>query len=195
MSEQPRPPGSNRFSASHIWTAHMKGLKNRNFRSPQPRGAADLFARVVLYLVPVLLGAAAYLASAKVVAVDGLLAAAGVLAGGLFMAFTQVAAWRDRYTERQADRHASELPQRYSLDETVAHILMATYACLGLLVTVLVSANFADKHGHLVGIGAALVIAVGTYILLLMLIILPKLYTAYAVTHEVDQEMSGLSRH
>lgn len=35
-------------------------------------------------------------------------------------------------------------------------------------------------------------IAVGGYVLLLMLIILPKLYASYAVTHEVDDEMSRL---
>jgi len=131
---------------------------------------------------------------AVVVAVDGLLATAGILAAGLFMAFTQVAAWRDRYTERLELREASELPQRYSLDETVAHILMATYASLGLAVSVLVSANFANKEGALVGLGAALTIALGSYLFLLMLIILPKLYTAYAVTHSVSDDMSGLYR-
>jgi hypothetical protein len=33
----------------------------------------------------------------------------------------------------------------------------------------------------------------GTYLLLLMLIILPKLYASYAVTHRVGKDMSGLS--
>lgn len=35
-------------------------------------------------------------------------------------------------------------PQRNSLDETVAHILMATYGCFTLLLIVLVGGNFAD---------------------------------------------------
>jgi hypothetical protein len=170
----------------------MKGLKNRNFRSTEPRGVVDLFARSVLYGLPIVLGALAFWRDAAVAAVDGLLAASGVLAGGLFMAFTQVAAWRDRYTERLQARENAERPQRYSLDETVAHILMAAYGCFALVVIVLVGANFTDKHGDMVGIPAALAITVGTYVLLLMLIIIPKLYAAYAITHFVDREMSGL---
>lgn len=192
MSEQEQVPRSNRFSARHIWNAHFKGLKNRNFGGTAV-GVADVFARTVLYGAPVALAALAYWQGATIAAVDGLLAAAGVLAGGLFMAFTQVAAWRDRYTERWSRRETSEKPQRYSLDETVAHILMATYGCFALLVMVLVGANFANEDGDLVGVFSALVIAVGAYIVLLMLVILPKLYTAYAVTHELDDEMSGLS--
>jgi hypothetical protein len=192
MGEQEQVPRSNRFSARHIWNAHFKGLKNRNFGGTAA-GVADVFARAVLYGAPVALAALAYWRGATIAAVDGLLVAAGVLAGGLFMAFTQVAAWRDRYTERWSRRETSEKPQRYSLDETVAHILMATYGCFALLVIVLVGANFANDDGDLVGVFSALAIAVGAYIVLLMLIILPKLYTAYAVTHELDDEMSGLS--
>jgi len=169
-------------------------LKNRDFRQTQPKGVADLFARAVLYGLPLILGVVALWRGATVAAVDGLLAAGGILAGALFMAFTQVAAWRDRYTERMAGRQASELPQRYSLDETVAHILMATYACFGLAVVALVGANFANKEDKLTGIWAALTIVDGTYVVLLMLIIIPKLYAGYAVTHEVDREMSGLSQ-
>lgn len=198
MSEQNQTESGvkeNRFSAASIWRAHLKGLRNRNFRKAEPGlGIVDVLARGVLYGLPLGLAVAGYFVGAKVVAVDGLLAAAGILAGALFMAFTQVASWRERYTERQRERYASELPQRYSLDETVAHVLIATYASLALVVVVLVSANYANKAGDLVGVGAALTIALGSYVVLLLLIILPKLYAAYAVTHEVAPEMSGLSR-
>lgn len=192
MSTNHSTPWSNRFSARHIWNAHMKGLRNRRFGAERTQGVPDLLARGLLYGVPVILGALAYWRNATVASVDGLLAAAGVLAGGLFMAFTQVAAWRDRYTERHVERETSERPPRYSLDETVAHILMATYACFALVVVILVGANFTDKHDNIVGLAASLTIAVGSYVLLLMLIIIPKLYAAYAVTQVVDEEMSGL---
>jgi hypothetical protein len=187
-------PKTNRFSAGSIWAAHMKGLQNRDFRAAAPHGVADLLARTVLYGIPVGLGVVSYVLGAKLTGVDGLLAASGILAGGLFMAFTQVAAWRDRYTERMLERHASELPQRYSLDETVAHILMATYGCLLLTVAAVAGSNFADHQERLTGFWAAGVIVLGSYVVLLLGIILPKLYAAYAVTHQVDPEMSGLYR-
>lgn len=188
-----RVPRSNRFSAAHIWNAHQKGLRNRAFTSSMA-SAPDYLARWILYLVPFVLGGVAWYFEATVAAIDGLLAAAGVLAGGLFMGFTQVASWRAQYTERAESHHSSERPQRYSLDETVAHILMATYGCFLLVVVVLVGANFANRAGELTGFFAAATVTVGTYVLLLIAMVLPKLYTAYAVTHDVDDEMSGL-RH
>ncbi|WP_418063179.1 hypothetical protein [Pimelobacter simplex] len=193
MTRNDGAPKSNRFSAAPIWNAHKKGLRNRSFKQAM-KSAPDLLARWTLYGVPVLLGGASWYFGATVAAIDGLLAAAGVLAGGLFMGFTQVAAWRDRYTERTDTHETAEKPQRYSLDETVAHILMATYGCFVLVVVVLVGANFANAKGELTGPFAAATVLVGSYVLLLMAIILPKLYAAYAVTHKVDREMSGLSR-
>lgn len=71
------------------------------------------------------------------------------------MAFTQLSAWRERYTSRQIEREVSAHAQRYSLDEAVDHVLIATNASLGLVVVVLVSANFANNDGELAGVGAA----------------------------------------
>jgi hypothetical protein len=189
-----RPPTSNRFSAFPIWNAHIKGLRNRDFRSQNLNSAADVLALGVLYGLPTSTGVIGYLLGAKVAGADGLLAAAGILAGALFMAFTQVATWRDRYTERQRERHDSELVQRYSLDETVAHILMAAYGCLVLTVLVIAGANFTDAEERMTGVMAAVILAVGSYVLLLLLIIMPRLYSAYAVTHQVPSDLSGLSR-
>jgi hypothetical protein len=195
MTSSSNIPKSNRFSAGYIWNAHRKGLRNRQYNAAgRTPSAPDFFALTLLYGIPLLLGGLAWYFGLTVAAIDGLLAAAGLLAGGLFMGFTQVAAWRDRYTERARAREDSERPQRYSLDETVAHVLMATYGCLLLVVVILVGANFTNDEGDLVGWAAAATIAVGTYIVLLMMIIIPKLYVAYAVTHELDDEMSGLHR-
>lgn len=191
MTTSNKVPRSNRFSAGHIWNAHKKGLRNRSFKAVIV-SAPDLFARWVLYAVPLLLAGVAWFFGATVAAVDGLLAAAGVLAGGLFMGFTQVAAWRDKYTDRADTHDVAERPQRYSLDETVAHILMATYGCFALVVIVVVGANFANDKGELTGVFAAATVLVGSYVLLLLAIVLPKLYGAYAVTHDLDDEMSGL---
>lgn len=188
------PPTSNRFSATSIWLAHVKGLRNRDFESENLNSAADIFALSVLYGLPLTLSVVGYVLGAKITGADGLLAAAGILAGALFMAFTQIAAWRDRYTERQKERHESELVQRYSLDETVAHVLMAAYACLLMTVLVIVGANFTDAEERMTGLAAASVIAVGTYVVLILLIIIPRLYSAYAVTHKVPSDLSGLSR-
>lgn len=194
MTEKKKtPPRSNRFTARYIWRGHLKGLKNRDFHTDTPVGVPDTLSRVVLYALPVIAGVVCFWSDATVAAVDGLLAAAGILASGLFMAFTQVASWRDRYTERLAKRESAERPQRYALDETVPHILMAAYACFVLALVVLVGANFADDQGRLVGVFSALTVVVGVYVLLLMMIIMPKLYGAYIAMHKVDADISGHS--
>jgi hypothetical protein len=185
---------TDRFNPSDIIVAHLKGLRNRRYDRARPLGVADRTARVLLYVLP-LAGAAAMIIWDGVLAgPDGLLAAAGVLTGAFFMGFSQVAGWRERFTERRNAREASEVHQRDSLDEVIAHLLMAIYATAALLVDVVVGLNLADDKGNLTGIPAAIAVAIGMYIILLLLVILPKLYTAYAGINQLDDEVSGLSR-
>jgi len=185
---------TDRFNPTDIVVAHLKGLKNRRYTTVRPVGLADRAARYVLYGLPVVAGVAMVLLGGTVAGPEGILAGIAVLTGALFMAFTQVATWRERFTERRHVREAAEVNQRDSLDEAVAHLLMAMYASLLLVVVLVVGANFTDKDGNLIGAFAGVTAAIGLYIVLLLMIILPKLYTAYASINEVDDEMSGLYR-
>lgn len=184
---------TDRFSPADIFLAHLKGLKNRNYTTARPVGVADISARVALYAIPVAAGVAMYWFDGIIASGDGILAAAGILTGAFFMGFTQVVVWRERFTERRSTHEQSEVHQRDSLDEAIAHILMAMYASMLLIVAVIVSQNLADKDGNLVGVPAAAIVTLGAYVLLIVAIILPKLYTAYASINDLDDEMSGLS--
>lgn len=185
---------TDRFNPTDIVVAHLKGLKNRRYTTARPVGVADRAARFALYGLPIVAGVVTLVLGGTVAGPEGILAGIAVLTGAFFMAFTQVATWRERFTERRHEREAAEVNQRDSLDEAVAHLLMAMYASLLLVVVLVVGTNFADDDGNLVGVFAGLTVAIGFYIVLLMMIILPKLYTAYASINEVDDEMSGLHR-
>ena len=185
---------TDRFTPSRIWNAHIKGLKNRVYTSARPIGRPDKVARIALYALPVVAAVAMVAFDGTVAGGEGILAAAGIFSGAFFMGFTQVATWRERFTERRDQRDQSEVHQRDSLDESVAHLLMAIYASIGLAVVLVVGQNFADEKDRLTGVWAAISAGLGLYLVLLIMIVLPKLYTAYAGINEVDDEMSGLHR-
>ena len=185
---------TDRFTPSRIWNAHIKGLKNRVYTSARPIGTSDRIARAALYGLPLAAAVTMIVGGGTVAGGDGILAAAGIFAGAFFMGFTQVATWRERFTERREGREQSEVHQRDSLDESVAHLLMAIYASIGLAVVLVVGQNFADEKDRLTGAWAAASAGLGLYLVLLVMIVLPKLYTAYAGINKVDDEMSGLHR-
>lgn len=62
-----------------------------------------------------------------------------------------------------------------------------------LTIELLIGSQFLEKDGSLGGVWAAIAVALGTFVVLLVLIVVPKLYTAYVLVNEVDDEMSGLS--
>lgn len=183
-----------RFNPSPIWNAHLKGLMNRKYTTERPVGVPDAAARALLYVAPLVAGVVMFFFDGKVAGTDGLLAAAGIFTGALFMAFTQVASWRQMLSDRRHEREVAEVAQRDSLDEAVAHLLMAMYASVALAVVIVSGRNFADAEGRLTSGWAAATAALGVYTALLLLIVMPKLYSAYVEINEVDDEMSGLSR-
>lgn len=111
------------------------------------------------------------------------------------MAFAQIASWRDRFTARLAEAGELEVHERDSLDEAVAHMLVAVYGTVLFIVTVVIGSNFTNnKAGELDQPAASIAVMLGTYILILLTMVLPKLYKAYATVNQVDDEMSGLDR-
>lgn len=185
---------TDRFNPSDIFLAHLKGLKKRRYDQPRPIGVADTAARVLLYVLPLAACAVVIIFDGTVAGPEGILAAAGIFTGAFFMGFTQVAVWRERFTERRHDRAVAEVHQRDSLDEAIAHLLMAMYGAMLLVVAVSVGMNFGNSDGELQGPWAGISAGLGLYVVLLLALILPKLYTAYAGINAVDDEMSGLVR-
>lgn len=185
---------TDRFSPADIFNGHRKGLRNRRYTTARPSGRPDVIAIALLYGVPVLGVIASYWRHLTIAEPNAMLTAFGILVGALLMAFTQIAAWRDRFTQRLETHRVTEVHQRDSLDEAVAHVLMALYGSIGLFALTVIGMNFLDDKNRLHGGWAAFSIGLGAYVFLLMLLIAPKLYTAYAVVNQVDDEMSGLVR-
>lgn len=184
---------TDRFDPTDIIVAHFKGLKNRRYDRERPIGVPDRAARYLLYVAPLAVGAVVLAKRGHLAGPDGVLAAAGILLAAFLMSFTQIAIWRERLTARRLERAQADVHQRDSLDEATAHLMMAMYACVALTVDVVIGKNFATDKGDLSGVTAAIASALGTYLVLLLLIIIPKLYSAYAQVNELDDEMSGLS--
>ncbi len=190
---------TDRFSPFDVWNAHMKGLKNRDFSQDEPVGTPDYVARVALYGTPLALGALSFVLGLKIADPGGLLEVCGILLGAFLVGFSQIASWREKFTARWAAQLAAgetddaERHHRYSLDEAVAHILLSIYVVLLLIITILVGTNLADGHGRIHGVPAAFTVFFGSLLLMLVVMIVPKLYAAYAVVNDVDDEMSGLT--
>lgn len=180
-----------RISPLAIFRAHWKALSD--YRSS--RRAPDLVARVIVVLVPLGAGSGAYIAGATLRAPEAVLAGVALLAGGLLTAFTYLSSLRLRLTERESTWGDAERLERDATDETSAHLLAASYvsalATAALIVGMIMTD---DEAGAVVGGWAALIIALLTYILVLFLMTLPRLYFSYVATHGVRRELSGLHR-
>ncbi|MGP5219397.1 hypothetical protein [Arthrobacter rhombi] len=124
---------------------------------------------------------------------DALLSAMSLLAGGLIAAFALLASWRDRLTDRADSFSTSERLERDHLDETAAHLLVAAYGSAISAVLLVIGMNFSQgQGGELTGPIAALAAAAATFVVLVFLIALPRLYSSYVQLNGVRKELSGL---
>ena len=157
----------------------------------------DRVARLTLVLLPVILLAVAVKFKWTLKSPDAVLAGVALLAGSLLAAFGQVAAWREKVREIYRDYTPSQASviQQDGIDETATHLLVAAYLSGIEAMLLIIGANVAvNKAGALTGLMAALVIALGAYILLLFLLTVPRLYTAYVEVNSVRRELSGQGR-
>jgi hypothetical protein len=112
---------------------------------------------------------------------DQFLAGAALLAGALLTGFSQIASWRERVLERDADTNASRVR---SLNEAAAHVLVAVLGALVVTggVIALAILDFSSPEfwmrASIVGLGA-LVAAVVTHIALTVVIVVNLLWDAF----------------
>lgn len=169
-----------RLDPRFVWRGHLKGLT----RHPAP-DRPDLVARVVLYGGPLVVFITSAALGAKLRQPTGLMAGSALLAGTLLAAFGQLATMRSRLTDRPGVRQVA----LDALDETVAHVLMAVYAAIVTAAVLGVATAF--SAGAVTGWGASAALATGSWLLALVLLIVPRLYQAYTYAFAVRDEMSG----
>ncbi len=168
-----------RLDPSNVWSAHLKGL------TKHPTNAPDNVTRAVLWGVPTIVLIATWLLHAQLRQPAALLAGSSLLAGTLLASFGQLATLRGRLTDKV------EVPQvaRDALDETAAHVLVAVYAAV--LTAGVLGVATSLSAGSVTGLAAALALAAGAWLLLLVLLVVPRLYQAYTYAYEVRDDLNG----
>ncbi len=188
-----------RFDLTPVFRGHVKGLT----RADRNRTAADFLARVVLFGVPVGVAVLMFVTDAGLSAPESLLTGVAILLGGNLAVFGALSTLRLRLTETADDFNQAE---RDGLDESVAHLLAAAIACVVTAVVLVVGMNLRVKPtmaelqagapggSELTGLPAAIAGGLSTYIALIFLILIPRLYYAYTSINVVRHRMSGYHR-
>ncbi|MGV9452119.1 hypothetical protein [Streptomyces sp. NPDC003635] len=180
-----------RFNVAPILRGHWKGLTNGQYLVHRP----DLAARAIL-LLPLLLFGYLFWRGASLASPAALLTGAALLAGGMLSAFTHLSTLRLKITEWDGDDGVSRFSvEKDMLDETAAHLLTGSLACVLDAASLVIGMNVSlDKEGHLTGFWAALSAGISLYVLLIFVVILPRLYSAYVEINSVTGRMSGFTR-
>lgn len=177
-----------RINPLPLFRGHWYTLSD--YRKTKP--TADLFTRALVVVVPLGVGVWMFVASGTLSDPGAILAGLALLAGALLAAFAQLSAWRQRLTERAEDFHHSEQRDRDNLDETAAELLVSSYMSVISLIVLVLGMNFGvDADGAVVGFWAALASTLCSYVVIVFLIALPRLYSAYVNINSVRDELNG----
>lgn len=180
-----------RFDPRPLLRGHWKSLLDANYEdSIRP----DRAARVLLALVPVGLTVAALVFDWTIKAPTPLLSGVALLAGALVGSFGSMSTLRLKLTEWAEDNDSRFQAERDMIDETVAHLLTAALLCAVTAVVLVVGTNTANDKGEVTGVLAAATIALGTYVALLFILSLPRLYSAYVTINSVRPRLNGFDR-
>lgn len=168
-----------RLSPKAVWRAHLRGL------TKHPTGAPDTVTRLAVYGIPVVVALLALVLNAQLRQAGVLLAGASLLAGTLLASFGQLAALRGKVSDRLEVRRVA----LDALDETTAHVLMAVYAAILLAATLGTATSL--SAGAVCGVAAAGALGLAAWLLLLVLLVVPRLYQAYTYAFDVSPELDG----
>lgn len=187
-----------RLSPLPIIRGHWKGLSQRDYGSPEepPTVTPDRVAQVLTIGVP-LATAITILAVPPVKGIDigvavGLgLAWSALTSAGLLGAFTLLAGWRARLSDRQAGASYLEVRQRPLLalvDEAVAHVMVGVIDALMVAVFTVAAA----LAGHpLTRPLMAVAAAAAAHTVFLFGLMVTRLYSAYTQVEHVRDEVNG----
>lgn len=179
-----------RFLPTALFRGQFKSLSD--YRGKKVRGAWA--ERVIVFASPIATYLLLWLNNATLSDPDSLLAGVSLFAGALLAAFAQLSAWRDRLTERAIRYELTESPDRDALDETATHLLAASYMSALTAGLLIISANIAsDELGNIGGPWAWLSAASGTYVFIVFMIAIPRLYKNYTAINKVRRALSGTS--
>ena len=175
--------------------AHWKGLSND---TADGGTTPDHWARTSLVAPSAVVLIWGLIAKWVVMAPIPLLTGVTLLSGGILGVFAQLSTLRLKLTDRMED--ATLDVERDGIDEAVAHLLTALLICVFCAVAIVVGLNTTTPENNVSGqtiLGppwSAFVLAGSTYLSVLFLIIIPKLYSAYVEMNNVRSRLSGFQR-
>ena len=84
---------------------------------------------------------------------------------------------------------------RRDLATTVTHVLVASFwSVVGIVAIVVGQSTTNEDDGSLVGLACGVVVAVGTHVALLFMLVIFKLYDSYLYINKVSDRLSGAVR-
>lgn len=176
-----------RFSPLPIIRGHWRALVDVR------TGRADKWARMML-LIPFAIAVVGFWRQWSIGNPAGLLAAIALMAGMLVGAFAQMTTLRLRVEEWAQDHDRDQLHyERDALDETVAHLLMAVLTSVAAAVLLVALMNLTPESGLRPWLTAAAIWAT-SYVALLLLLVLPRMYFAYTQAVNVRAPLSGYNK-
>lgn len=123
--------------------------------------------------------------------VSALLTAVSILAGGSLSAFTHLSTLRIKLTERANRFQVVDGPERTMMDHAATHLLMSVLTSV-VTCAVLVVALATTPDGNLVSINVTAVTnGLVTYLGILFLWSVPRLYNAYVEMNDVSKSLAG----
>lgn len=194
-----------RFNLVPIVKGHWKSLANVNKLGEHV--GADIVTRSILGVLSVGAATWVYLADVAFAAPAALLSGFALLSGVLLSVFAQLASMRTRLTDSNDSSNRTRV-LKDSLDESVAHVLIA--ALLGLLASVTIVVSMAmyeppipeapagvavapapSSGPEIMGWPAVVVAAIATYEVLLLIMVIGRLYSAYTRVNDVSPRLDG----
>ena len=174
-----------RFLPIELVKAHWTSIEDRTAGNSAP-ARPDRPVHVVLILVPTVAAIAAGLTGLEVKAPAAILSALSLFSAGLLAAFAQIASIRSRYRVPDS-AYDPDRPVRDMLDEAVAQVLMAALVSVTTALVVVIGMNVpGGSEKGLVTWASCIVTFLGTYLTLLFLMVIRKLWGAYQVANELD---------
>ncbi len=188
---------TDRFNLSPVFRGQWKSLSQGSGEGARP----DWVARAAVFGVPLVAGVTGGVARWQLASPGVLLTAVALLAGTSLAVFAQLSTLRLKLTEWRTSRGSqADDVDKEALDESVAHLLAATMVCL-IDVVVLVVGIMATPTPDHPEPGAAgpplplwastVAITLSAYIALVMVMLIPRLYSAYNRPNHVAEHLDG----
>ncbi|MFB7862231.1 hypothetical protein [Streptomyces sp. NPDC056069] len=182
---------SERFNVLPVLRGHWKGLTDGRYRERR----ADVIARLSLLLPLTIFGLMLW-RGGHLAAPAALLTGVALMAGGMLSAFTHLSTLRLKITDWDKPGTASRFEvERDMLDETAAHLLTGSLLCALNAAVLVIGMNVGvTKTGQLCGFWAAMAAALSSYVLIVFIFVIPRLYSAYVQMNNVSGALSGFDR-